>query len=354
MLGKVQMHCHTAYPGFDDGQNPFDSVLEEHYRQNFVILCITGHNVLTTSWDSVAPGRAQPPASRLAEFADGVGRGGIPMLYPPMTNELTMGPGLGGVHMNSYMTNVTSVNNFNQGLSTVQGQSGSGAWCQINHPFYLGVHGYPDNNTNVTTFAGHFTSNSACIGHEINEPADRDWWDSVLTRTMPNNRRVYGINTDDSHANRDTGWYFSMVWMPEMTVAAFRTALLAGQFYGVGRLQLVSGRSQWQHIPHHTDFEFPETHGAGAIPVRVSGFVPVIDRIAVAPPTITISARHYTDIQWFTGRALNQASGTNMIASGASINTNSLAPSIVGSYVRAAVIGPAGVAFTQPYKIPLT
>ena len=159
-----------------------------------------------------------------------------------------------------------------------------------------------------------------CFDHVTG--SDRIFWDNVLARTIPQGRYVWGFATDDSHSDREIGRAFSVILMPENNLENFREAVMSGSFYAVA----TTARREL------------------GVSFAASGPVPRILSIDIneAVGSISINAENYDRIDWIADGRL--------IANGSSIILGSHRRAI-GSYVRANIIGPGGIVFTQPFGI---
>jgi len=146
-------------------------------------------------------------------------------------------------------------------------------------------------------------------GYGDRYPGDRALWDQLLAEMLPG-RPVWGFSSDDAHRVGHVGRDWQTLLLPELTEAGVRSALETGQFV----------------------FHYAPTAGDPA---------PVINAIDVdeAAGTITIDASGWTSIQW--------------ISDGVAINTTdtTLDVSALRGYVRAALQGPTGRTYTQPFYV---
>jgi len=298
---KAALHVHTTS---SDGARPLYEVVEEHYRRGFDILVITDHDVLTRSWVTAPRALSR---DRFAEIAAGFGRGGRAMLQIPDTNEQSIHD-----HINTFMVELNNSPTVQNTLQVTQTQNGL---CHFNHPGR-----YP---RTVAQYVDWFMNHSNCVGLEIINQDDRYvndrvLWDNVLAQTIPQGRYVWGFSNDDSHGHNQIGFSFNMFQMRSNTVAQFRAAMHTGSFYAVARV----ARPEGVNNPNR------------------NAVVPVINDIVRDTSSITIAAEHYDRIDWI-------GEGSQKIGEGSTI---ALA-AVTGSFVRANVIGPGGIAFTQPFGV---
>ena len=331
---KTALHVHTTN---SDGRSPFNRVVELYYEQDFDLLAITDHNQVTRDWISVRNGLTQ---ERFEEITRGEGRTGRGMQIIPNTNEQTIQlfiPPIINDHVNTFLTNWswTSGNTIRDILKAVEEQGGLSF---INHPGMNATGAAPsvdlvrgeqvaNNDFWISRYTDLFMEFSTlgfeiinCFDHVTG--SDRIFWDNVLARTIPQGRYVWGFATDDSHRDSEIGKAFSMLLMPENTLENFREAMLSGSFYAVA----TTARR-----------ELGESFEA-------SGPVPRILSIDIneAVGSISINAENYDRIDWI-------ADG-KVITNGSTIRLGSHRRAI-GSYVRANIIGPGGIVFTQPFGV---
>ena len=321
---KAALHAHTTN---SDGRNLFYEVVEAHYDNDFDILAITDHNQVTVSWVSVNNGLSQLRADQIARGDD---RGGRGMLRVSYTNEQT----LFNEHMNSFFTNWTTSDPNNNITSYVHSPEdildqveGLGGIAFYNHPSSRIV-GY-NNIHRINMYTRHFMDYSSLVGLEIinyrddgSKGLDRRLWDKLLEQLIPQGRFIWGFSNDDSHENRQIGNSYNIFVMPENNIENFQQAMMSGKFYAVARIA---------RIELGTDF-------VG------SGPVPVIESITINERTgsITIKAQNHERIDWI--------SNGEVITSGDSILLGTHKNKL-GTYVRANIIGPGGIVFTQPFGI---
>jgi len=168
---------------------------------------------------------------------------------------------------------------------------------------------------------------------DVDSRHDRVLWDNVNKLTIPEGRFVWGYGNDDlhSHSVSATGnglhINYNVFVMPENSYENFRYALVNGHSYIVTVAAFNEGVNQ------------PSTSAASARPA-ISQII--FDKNA---DTIAIIARNATRVVWISdGVEILTTTGTNSFIDLAD-------PDIidnVGSFVRANIIGPAGMAVTQP------
>jgi len=325
---KAALHTHTTR---SDGRNTLTEMIEEHYRQGFDILAITDHNEINRDWTS---GANALTADRYAEITAGVGRDGRELIRIPLTNEQSMSE-----HMNSFFTDFNNVSGsgFSGLVNTIKMIEQLGGISHINHPGrYTGgmrpdLLGYAASNNQeiVQRYVDLFMEFPFVVGMEIinktdvESRTDRILWDNILRQTMPHNRFVWGFSNDDSHSTEAIGLSYNVFVMPENTAENVRYAMENGRFYAVARVAKA---------------ELGETF-IGNEPT------PIIRNIVVndVEASITISTEHADRIDWIYDG--------NVITQGNTIKLENHVHDIGSYYIRANIIGPGGISFTQPFSI---
>ena len=335
---KAALHVHTTR---SDGGNTLAQMVEVHYEQGFDILAITDHNVLNESWIT---GSGALTPERYAIITAGTDRGGRGMLRIPAANEQGRGSGANAIHhLNTFFApfnNPTGLPVGFEGLRrNVAAAQELGGFSRVNHPgrYTGGMAGgeagaaASNNPATIQQYVDLFMEfpPETLIGMEIINKADgesvsdRILWDNILKQTMPE-RPVWGFSDDDSHGVNAVGYSFNMFVMERNDLDNFKSAIVNGNFYAVAR---AARRELGQTFLGR-------------------GPTPVITNIAVneRATTITITAENIHRIDWI-------ADGV-MIARGSTLRLKDHKEQI-GSYVRANLIGPGGIAFTQPFGIIL-
>lgn len=317
---KAAHHVHSLTSQIIGGDmsatEPLWSVIERHYALDYDILCITDHNYVTRHWlTSPDP----PSQQRFDEIAAGVGRGGRGMLMIPDCIEQT-----GMDHINTFLMNFAGWWNTEWLLSETGLRGGLAHFNHIGRT--IGGVSQVNNPTHIARYADLFLRHRALIGMEIinaprsyGEMGDRRIWDNILAVTIPQGKYVWGFSNDDTHDNTGTGFSFNVMVMPELSVRAFTNAMRFGDFYAVSR----------------------RADNEGVFSSNLDAVTPVIRDIEITPSGLTITAENHHSIDWMTD-------GHQRIAQGNAIDLSSVN---VGSYVRVNILGPTGIAFSQPFRI---
>ena len=327
---KAALHVHSSN---SDGDDNLAAMIEEYYRNDYDILAITDHDYLTSDWVSARNGLTR---ERFNEIAAGSDRNGRGMLQIPHTNEQSAGE-----HLNTYFADY---NNSSTGMTlekNIKAAQSLGGICRINNPgVYTGgkIRGEKGENASkdleiINKYADLFMKYPACVGMEILIKKDSDTlhdrilWDNILKQTVPQGRYVWGFADDDAHRIDGIGYACNVFVMPENTLENFKDAMYSGSFYAVARAS--SSRREVGN----------SGVGTGPIPYIIA--IEIDNEYNAA---IAIAAANYTKIQWI--------SDGRVIAVGETLNIMAVR-NRVGSYVRANIIGPGGIAYTQPFGISL-
>jgi len=337
---KGNLHTHSTA---SDGRADFDEMIEAHYAAGYDILGMTDHGVVNRGWN-IQPQTVPlisfmsylaPPHpltdERLAEINAGVGRSGRGMTEVPF-----------GIELNALSMKLTHVNGFfadygqnilgreNDYETPIAGVDALGGVTFINHPgYWLGSRSHPENASdpkNIDFFTNLFRKYDSCLGIEAVVETDgatlydRVFWDCLLESTIPYGRNVWGFADGDTHAVKDIGVAFEMFMMPENTFGNVRTAMEDGTFFACSRnARLELG----------ADF-------------KAQGDCPLVTRVTMdeTRDQISLEGKDYTEIQWV-------ADG-KVIATGSTIDLNAYEDDI-GCYVRAQLLGPGGICWTQAF-----
>ena len=331
---KAGTHNHSYE---SDGGNTAAERFEDAYAKDFDIFALTDHNFTNTTWD-----RTDRPASnargpltylsteRLEQLKAGEGRDGKGMLPISNSNEQSRSD-----HLLTYWADFNNASGATLEGNIAQAEELGGA-SVIAHPGrYTGGSG----NTGaegiiastkpetVQKYVDLFTRYDSSVGMEIvnkkdgDSASDRILWDNILTEMMPE-RPVWGFSNDDAHSNGALGFSYNMHLMPELSENAFRHSMETGAFYASAKVS---------HRELGRDFVS-------------QGMTPTISNISVdeAEDSITITGVDTDSVRWI--------SEGQVIAEGPAIDLDDHIGK-AGSYIRAELIGPGGITFTQPFGL---
>jgi hypothetical protein len=146
------------------------------------------------------------------------------------------------------------------------------------------------------------------------------FWDCLLEKVIPTGRNVWGFANSDAHNIESIGVAFEDFLMPQNTVVNVRTAMENGTFFACT----------------------PYAHNELGENFVASGNCPSVTKISVdnSLDQITVQGADYSEIQWI--------SKGEVIAVGNTIDLNEH-ESQIGCYVRAQLLGPGGICFTQAF-----
>lgn len=337
----ANLHTHSTA---SDGSVNFDKMIEAHYTRGYDILAMTDHGVVNKGWNvdpKIVPilsfqsyfNDPKPLTdARYAEITAGVGRGGRGMTDVPCGVEHNVSAVLKLTHVNGFFAD------YGQGLwgrdndyeTPIAGVDAAGGLSFINHPGYWLGSGNDVSRAkdpkNIKLFGDLMKKYDSCLG--IEAAIEQDWstcndrvfWDGLLEYVIPYGRNVWGFADSDAHSIEHIGDAFEDFMMPENTVANVRTAMENGTFFACT----------------------PYAHNELGENFIATGNCPSVTNITVDDSTdqITVQGTGYTEIQWV-------AKG-EVIAQGNTIDLN-MYDSQIGSYVRAQLLGPGGICFTQAF-----
>lgn len=289
---KANLHTHTRN---SDGWHGVRRVIDEYREAGYSILSITDHNYVTWPW--IEYGRDPEELGMVAikgnEISDTHHLGSYFSEYN--INGRTYRPFIG--RMGLPPTAVTEE-------EVLDGIAAKGGLSVLFHP---GRYDYP-----AEWYAALYRAYDHLVGLEVvnqndRYAMDRALWDEILTELMPQ-RPVWGFANDDFHRMAHFGGAYNVFPLEEATESAVRRAMETGSFY------------------------FKNGGGAPAIAEVLH------DRAA---GTLTVRGTGEYTVRW--------VSDGRYIAQGAVIPYRET-PNL-GSYLRAELYGPNGVAYTNPFGI---
>lgn len=340
---KANLHTHSTV---SDGEVDFRDMIEAYYAAGYDILAMTDHGTVNYGWDvkpdvdaligaaNIFKTKHALTTARKIEIYNGVGRSGRGMTEVPLGIELN-GMSVKKTHINGFYANsghhVRALDETDYEPAVAAYQQAGG----ITHLNHIGdwsgaaddaaVYDDPEM---IDYFVDLFIGYSSCLGFELVNTSDsrtrndRKLYDKLLQRLIPQGRTLFGFANDDSHELGDIGKSWEIFVMPSNTAANVRTAMQNGTFFAVSK---------------HSKGELGESFSA-------TGEAPKVTRVAVDAKfnQITLTAQNHTKIQWVANGAV--------IAEGATIDLNAY-ESAVTCYVRAQVLGPGGICYTQPFPV---
>ena len=275
---KTQLHSHT---NASDGFLTIDEFVRIHYAANYDIVALTDHGTINQGWNNepelvplmrfIKKDRTNMadiipiPQGDYEAYLDGtnenktyVTKDGYTltrtkengMLDVPKGIELNMATPIADCHLTGYFSD------YGQGLAGVFGDyetpsKGVMADGGISYLSHVGEYVYTEKNSGefvgqkvddyyATKFARLFLDYAgSSLGMGINSATDahtkcdRILYDQVLQKTIPNGVVPWGITFSDSHNENAVNDAYTMCWMPELTIEAFRECQEKGQFFSV-------------------------------------------------------------------------------------------------------------------------
>ncbi len=286
---RANLHTHTTE---SDGQWSPARTIDAYHELGYTILALADHDNVTYPW------------SRWDRDPQVLG------MLAVQANELS-----NGHHVGSYFSDL----NTGSGLrGNVEEVGKAGGIAVIFHPGRY----FPDRDwATIDNYVSVYQDNPHAVGLEVvnqrdRYPNDREIWDAILTRLMPE-RPVWGFANDDFHRPHHLGYSWTMFLMPELTLEHFRHAMVGGAFYSMAR-----------------DMTRSEEQDIVILP-------PEIRSITVEGSTITIDATNAEGIVWIAdGQEIHRGPSLTIPES-----------DNLPNYVRAELYNPGGTTFTNPFGL---
>lgn len=276
---KTQLHCHT---NASDGFLPVEQFCDMHYALDYEIVALTDHGTLNRGWNVVPDivplmrvikkerTNNNAPIIPIEEeayqgYLNGTNSDNTytttagdtlvrtttkGMLDVPLGNEQNMATPFADCHLTSYWAE------YGNGYAGVYGDYETpcrevaklGGVTFLSH---IGEYVYPDKDSAnyvgqkvdeyyVNKFARIFLDNpGSALGMGINSATDahtrcdRILYDQILQKTIPNGVVPWCNTFADSHNETSLNDAYTMSWMPEQSLEAFRTCLEKGQYFSV-------------------------------------------------------------------------------------------------------------------------
>ena len=369
---KADLHCHTTA---SDGDEDMNVMIEEHYAQDYDVLALTDHGIVSRGWKqvnsrnyfkiamSVANGETVKVTplteERYNEITTGVGRGGRPMVEVPLGIEQNP-TSLNNTHVNSWFAEygdgiVGGTSNYEEVAKNVDA---AGGLSVINHPGEYTkakeeeceADAYNEDDIwysyVINKFTNILTTYDSCIGIDINSKKDgrtkydRKLWDILLSKVVPTGRNVFAIATTDAHQLDKVGCAWTSLCMPENNAENIQTCLTNGAFFAVSRY--IKNAEELAQFSLETGIDwgtsFEQENRDGSIPPPKVTNVSVDDK----EDKITLTVENALTVHWI-------ADG-EVIAVGNTIDLDDYSDKI-GSYVRAEAFGHGGVLYTQAFTL---
>ena len=386
---KTQLHCHT---NASDGFLPVQQFCDMHYALNYEIVALTDHGTLNRGWnvvpDTVPLMRVikkertnnNAPIIPVSEEAyQGYLNGTNPdnsytttagdtltrtttngMLDVPLGNEQNMATPFADCHLTSYWAE------YGQGYAGVYGdyETPSREVAKLGGITFLshvGEYVYPDKDSAnyvgqkvdeyyVNKFARIFLDNpGSSLGMGINSATDahtrcdRILYDQILQKTIPNGVVPWGNTFADSHNETSLNDAYTMSWMPELTLDAFRECLEKGQFFSVSHFSNGVELNGMEEMPGFVEQDVYDTKAYWR------DDTPQVKRITVDEEndTITVEGINANIITWVSD--CNVIMRTELVDGKATLDLHSAdllaEPNL---YVRFYLSGDNGICYANP------
>lgn len=385
---KTQLHCHTTA---SDGYLTIDEFCRMHYALDYEIVALADHGTINKGWN-VVPDTV--PLMRLikkerTKMADiipipedeyqGYINGTNPnrtyvtskgdTLTRTTTNgmldvlkgiELNMATPIADCHLTGYYSD------YGQGLAGVYGDyetpskgvKDAGGISFLSH---VGEYVYTEKDSEnyvgqkideyyVNKFARIFIENQgSSLGTGINSATDahtrcdRILYDQILQKTIPYGVVPWGNTFADSHNETAVNDAYTMSWMPELTVEAFRECLEKGQFFSVSHYSNGVELNGMEEMP---DFDEQAVYDSKSYWLDNT---PQVKRMSVdqKADTITVEGINANIITWVSnGEVIKRESIKDGKATLDLHNDEFLAEPYM--YVRFYLSGDNGICYSQP------
>lgn len=385
---KTQLHCHTTA---SDGFLTIDEFVRMHYAANFDIVALTDHGTINQGWNVVPE---TVPLMRLIKkertkmadiipipqeeyeaYLDGtnenrtyVTKDGYTltrtkengMLDVPKGIELNMATPVADCHLTGYFSD------YGQGLAGVFGDyetpsagvMKAGGFSYLSH---VGEYVYTDKDSEnyvgqpvddyyATKFARLFLDYAgSSLGMGINSATDahtrcdRILYDQILQKTIPNGVVPWGNTFADSHNENAVNDAYTMCWMPELTLDAFRECQEKGQYFSISHYSNGVELNGMEEMPGFVEQDVYDTKSYWL------DNTPAVNRITVDQnrDTITVEAENANIITWVSnGNVIKRESIENGVATLDLHNDELLDEAYL--YVRFYISGDNGINYAQP------
>lgn len=385
---KTQLHCHTTA---SDGFLTIEEFAQMHYACNFDIVALTDHGTINQGWNVVPE---TVPLMRLIKkertkmadiiplsqeeyesYLDGTNENRTVvtssgytltrthengMLDVPKGIELNMATPVADCHLTGYFSD------YGQGLAGVfgdyetpsRGVMEAGGFSYLSH---VGEYVYTDKDSEnyvgqpvddyyANKFARLFIDyQGSSLGMGINSATDahtrcdRILYDQILQKTIPNGVVPWGNTFADSHSETSINDAYTMTWMPEFTLEAFRESQEKGHFFSISHFSNGVELNGMEEMPGFVEQEVYDTERYWL------DNTPNVSRITVDQDadTITVEGTNANIITWVSnGNVIKRESIENGVATLDLHNDQLLNEPYL--YVRFYLSGDNGICYAQP------
>ncbi|MBQ9945307.1 MAG: hypothetical protein IJO68_02145 [Clostridia bacterium] len=385
---KTQLHCHTTA---SDGFLTIEEFAQMHYACNFDIVALTDHGTINQGWNVVPE---TVPLMRLIKkertkmadiiplsqeeyesYLDGTNENRTVvtssgytltrthengMLDVPKGIELNMATPVADCHLTGYFSD------YGQGLAGVfgdyetpsRGVMEAGGFSYLSH---VGEYVYTDKDSEnyvgqpvddyyANKFARLFIDyQGSSLGMGINSATDahtrcdRILYDQILQKTIPNGVVPWGNTFADSHNETSINDAYTMTWMPEFTLEAFRESQEKGHYFSISHFSNGVELNGMEEMPGFVEQEVYDTERYWL------DNTPNVSRITVDQDadTITVEGTNANIITWVSnGNVIKRESIENGVATLDLHNDQLLNEPYL--YVRFYLSGDNGICYAQP------
>ncbi len=385
---KTQLHCHT---NASDGFLTIDEFCKMHYALDFEIVALTDHGTLNRGWN-IAPETVplmrfikkertnmapiEPiPENEYQAYLNGTHENRTyitsagdtltrtstnGMLDVPLGIELNMATPFADCHLTGYWAE------YGQGLAGVfgdyetpsKGVKEAGGISFLSH---VGEYVYIDKDSEkyvgqkvddyyANKFAKIFIDNAgSSLGTGINSATDahtrcdRILYDQILQKTIPYGVVPWGNTFADSHNETSVNDAYTMSWMPEQTLDAFRECLEKGQFFSISHFSNGVELNGMEEMPGFVEQDVYDTKSYWL------DNTPQVKRMNIdqEADTITVEGINANIITWVSnGKVIKRESFESGKATLDLHNDEFLAEPYM--YVRFYLSGDNGICYSQP------
>ncbi len=380
---KTQLHAHS---NASDGFLPVQEFVQKHYDHNYDIVALTDHGTLNWGWNvepDIVPLMRIIKAERTNNNAPVIP---VPddeynaylngthesesrthsngMLDVPLGNELNMATPFADCHLTGYFAE------YGQGLAGVYGDyetpskgvmeaGGISMLSHVGEYVYIDKDsekwvGMPVDDYYATKFARLFMDyEGSSVGMGINSATDahtrcdRILYDQVLQKTIPNGVVPWSFTFSDSHTAESVNYAYTMHYMPEMTLDAFRDSMENGEFFSISHYSNGVELNGMKEMPNFVEKEVEDSKS------YLLDNTPMVTRVIVDEEndTISIEGTDFNEITW--------VSNGNVILRESDISSGKATLDLHSAdlldepylYVRFYITGENGICYSQPFVL---
>jgi hypothetical protein len=304
---KANFHMHTTN---SDGSLTADYVVDTYAQNDYKIIMITDHDILTWPWTQFSKIKADwkdrnPDSMKVLTF-------------PAIELDDPHHRGLFFARVPGKVYDMDSALHIARDSSALMIMNHPGRYWKLKKKYSSGDKFSPE------WYVDYLNKYPEIVGLEVYNrpndvnPFDRILWDEVLTRTMPG-RPVWAFASDDMHGKNQMMGNYEFMLMSELTIPALKTAMKKGSFYA-------------SNEPGHSG----------------QALAPRIDSIKVNQKKreIKVYAHDFKTIRWFSEVAgADSTRKSNMVGEGDIFNFRKFER----PYVRFELKNDKGTTISQPF-----